>query len=49
MYALVIDSIAKFMQALHAQRSKLPGHVAVEESLSDAGGQNLLKLYLEMN
>lgn len=47
MYALVIDSIAKFMQALHAQRSRLPGRVAVEESVSDAGGQNLLKFILK--
>lgn len=49
MYAPVIDSIEMFLQALHEQRSRLPGCVAVEETLPHARGQNLLELYPELN
>lgn len=49
MYAPVIDSIEMFLQVLHEQRSRLPGCVAVEETLPHARGQNLLELYPELN
>lgn len=49
MYAPAIDSIEKFLQGLNEQRSRLPGCQAVEESLPDAGGQNLLEFYPEVN
>lgn len=48
-YALAIDSFEKFLQALNEERSRLPGCVAVEESLPDAGGQNLSEFYPEVN
>lgn len=49
MYAPVIGSIEMFLQVLHEQRSRLPGCVAVEETLPHARGQNLLELYPELN
>lgn len=49
MYAPAIDSIEKFLQGLNEQRSRMPGCQAVEESLPDAGGQNLLEFCPEVN
>lgn len=49
MHAPAIDSIEKLLQALNEQRSRLPGCEVVEEGLPDAGGQNLLEFYPEVN
>lgn len=48
LYVVVIDSIAKSMEALHEQRGRMPGLVTIEKHASDAGDQNLFKLYLEL-
>lgn len=36
------------MEALHEQRGRMPGLVTIEKHASDAGDQNLFKLYLEL-